>query len=110
MPNSNMFTMGHISVTLIVPRKLIKQTAYLIQTVGSILMGVDKVMTTSIWLKYLSKCLRKGALFIQFFFNENFPRCIDYKLQAKYQGPVVQSIVSLTGSLRGQLVKCFTTL
>ena len=62
-----MFTMGHISVTLIVPRKLIKQTAYLIQTVGSILMGVDKVMTTSIWLKYLSKCLRKGALFIQFF-------------------------------------------
>ena len=27
-----------------------------------------------------------------------------------YQGPVVQSIVSLTRSLRGQLVKCFTTL
>ena len=27
-----------------------------------------------------------------------------------YQGPVVQSIVSLTSSLRGQLVKCFTTL
>ena len=25
-------------------------------------------------------------------------------------GPVVQSIVSLTSSLRGQLVKCFTTL
>ena len=28
----------------------------------------------------------------------------------KYQGPVVQSIVSLTSSLRGQLVKCFTAL
>ena len=28
----------------------------------------------------------------------------------KHQGPVVQSIVSLTSSLRGQLVKCFTTL
>ena len=27
-----------------------------------------------------------------------------------YLGPVVQSIVSLTSSLRGQLVKCFTTL
>ena len=27
-----------------------------------------------------------------------------------YQGPVVQSIISLTSSLRGQLVKCFTTL
>ena len=26
------------------------------------------------------------------------------------QGPVVQSTVSLTSSLRGQLVKCFTTL
>ena len=26
-----------------------------------------------------------------------------------YQGPVVQSIVSLTSSLRGQLIKCFTT-
>ena len=28
----------------------------------------------------------------------------------KFQGPVVQSIVSLTSSLRGQLVKCFMTL
>ena len=26
------------------------------------------------------------------------------------QGPVVQSIVSLTSSLRGELVKCYTTL
>ena len=26
------------------------------------------------------------------------------------QGPVVQSMVRLTSSLRGQLVKCFTTL
>ena len=28
----------------------------------------------------------------------------------KIPGPVVQSIVSLTSSLRGQLVKCFMTL
>ena len=27
-----------------------------------------------------------------------------------YLGPVVESIVSLTSLLRGQLVKCFTTL
>ena len=27
-----------------------------------------------------------------------------------FLGPVVQSIVSLTSSLRGRLVKCFTTL
>ena len=32
------------------------------------------------------------------------------KLDIKYQGPVVQSIVSLMSSLRGQLIKCFTTL
>ena len=29
---------------------------------------------------------------------------------AVLQGPVVQSIVSLTSSLRGQLVKCFRTI
>ena len=33
-----------------------------------------------------------------------------YVLAADCLGPVVQSIVSLTSSLRGQLVKCFTTL
>ena len=33
----------------------------------------------------------------------------DYKVTVS-QGPVVQSIVSLTSSLKGQLVKCFTTL
>ena len=31
-------------------------------------------------------------------------------LQNKNQDPVVQSIVSLTSSLSGQLVKCFTAL
>ena len=31
-------------------------------------------------------------------------------LRETVQDPVVQNIVSLTSSLRGQLVKCFTTL
>ena len=31
-------------------------------------------------------------------------------LSFKHLGPVVQSMVSLTSSLRGQLVKSFTTL
>ena len=35
---------------------------------------------------------------------------VDAALDVKRPGPVVQSIVSLTGSLRDQLVKCFTTL
>ena len=35
---------------------------------------------------------------------------LDFSPQELLQGPVVQSIVSLTSSLRGQLIKCFTTL
>ena len=31
-------------------------------------------------------------------------------IKVRVLGPVVQSIVSLTSSLRGQLVKCFMTL
>ena len=34
----------------------------------------------------------------------------DVKSQIHNLAPVVQSIVSLTSSLRGQLIKCFTTL
>ena len=34
----------------------------------------------------------------------------DHSRGGKLLGPVVQSIVSLTSSLRGQLVKCFRTL
>ena len=33
----------------------------------------------------------------------------DYAV-CKFRAPVVQSMVSLTSSLRGQLVKCFRTL
>ena len=33
-----------------------------------------------------------------------------YRLPKNQKGPVVQSLVSLTSPLRGQLVKCFTTL
>ena len=35
---------------------------------------------------------------------------VDAFVSTVHLGPVVQSIVSLTSSLRGQLVKCFTTL
>ena len=38
-------------------------------------------------------------------------QCIFYfRNKENYQVPVVQSIISLMSSLRGQLVKCFTTL
>ena len=37
-------------------------------------------------------------------------RYYNTKLEFADLGPVVQSIVSLTSSLRGQLVKCFTIL
>ena len=39
--------------------------------------------------------------------NQGF--CIMNKCCPTYLGPVVQSIVRVTSSLRGQLVKCFTT-
>ena len=43
--------------------------------------------------------------------QSNFsPDCSVSTMAYKHLGPVVQSIVSLTSSLRGQLVKCFTTL
>ena len=43
--------------------------------------------------------------------SEGFPSYSYYMLRliGKGQGPVVQSIFSLTSSLRGQLVKCFAT-
>ena len=41
---------------------------------------------------------------------EELMECTFIFLYCKHLGPVVQSIVSLTSSLRGQLVKCFMTL
>ena len=52
----------------------------------------------SVYKKFLNK---KQAVNIP-------PLVTGYEFNA--QGPVVQSIVSLTSSFRGQLVKCFTTL
>ena len=45
-----------------------------------------------------------------YFKGSSFASFISASLPSADQGPVVQSIVSLTSSLRGQLVKCFTTL
>ena len=42
--------------------------------------------------------------------NQPSPKFLCMFACSKNQGPVVQSIVSLTSSLRGQLVKCFKTL
>ena len=39
-----------------------------------------------------------------------FPLRAHYIILESNLGPVDQSIISLTSSLRGQLVKCFTTL
>ena len=61
----------------------------------------------------VAACSNFGILYL--FDNKTEPSCL--KLTPSivngmliFQGPVVQSIVSLTSSLRGQLVKCFTTL
>ena len=47
----------------------------------------------------------------QISFPEDFDQIqLQNQVSTHTQGPVVQSIVSLTSSLRGQLVKCFVTL
>ena len=42
------------------------------------------------------------------FFFQRETRFVTSRMLFAFLGPVVQSIVSLTSSLRGQLVKCFT--
>ena len=44
------------------------------------------------------------------FIRRDQKQCCNVEACRVNQGPVVQSIVSLTSSLRGQLVKCFRTL
>ena len=68
-----------------------------------------------IWIKVYLLCSRiieihfmqkkEISSFGNIFFNKAFPAKVLAIL-----GPVVQSIISLTSSLRGELVKCFTTL
>ena len=47
--------------------------------------------------------------FLEFKTGQYFKKGIIFTNHFKFLGPVVQSIVSLTSSLRGQLIKCFTT-
>ena len=58
------------------------------------------------WMFFVSPCCI-GYLFSDaiVFFSLHGKISVDFTV--KYQGPVVQSIVSLTSSLRGQLVKCY---
>ena len=59
--------------------------------------------TTTKWGCENLKCMGTLPCFFQLYFTKE-----DQLLW--HLGPVVQSIVSLTSSLRGQLVKCFTAL
>ena len=52
----------------------------------------------------------RTAILNKLFFHLQVIRKVCFQLEKTVLGPVVQSIVSLTSSLRGQLVKCFTTL
>ena len=61
---------------------------------------------------YIQDAMHTVALYIsydlQHFGNTAIEKNV--KFYAYNQGPVVHSIVSFTISLRGQLIKCFTTL
>ena len=52
---------------------------------------------------------RKVAVFDYIWEEEDVSYCIKKKKLEK-PGPIVQSIINLTSLLRGQLIKCFTTL
>ena len=63
----------------------------------------------------LSKISKVGILRDTSRKKVGFPQCKQGLEESEHEvnenlGPVVQSIVSLTSPLRGQLVKCFTTL
>ena len=60
---------------------------------------------------FLENCHFSFSLAIRsFFYSDSFYHVSFFFLHFFFLGPVVQSIVSLTSSLRGQLVKCFMTL
>ena len=60
--------------------------------------GVPKTMTSYQPLSFSCYSVHSFYFFVR-----------DFVVELLEQGPVVQSMVSLTSSLRGQLVKCFTT-
>ena len=63
---------------------------------GALASGISTVQVDKLWPTHL--------------FHDIQCRIARYCMsRAKDLGPVVQSIISLTSSLRGQLVKCFTT-
>ena len=70
------------------------------------------MFATFFFISYLSLLSSSPRKTVQYLIT--IPRFVSLHeemiLIAKALGPVVQSIVSLTSSLRGQLVKCFTTL
>ena len=54
--------------------------------------------------------MRTSHAYCFFFFNKGIQLVPHWRKKPTELGSVVQSIVSLTSSLRGHLVKCFTTL
>ena len=60
---------------------------------------------------YMFECVYFYMLYVYMYVHAFTPPAYDLSFICnKVLGPVVQSIVSLTSSLRGQLVKCFMTL
>ena len=82
---------------------------------------IIKQFTLAISNTDTSKCLLiKNAIQCIFFIFMHFSTLkllishsnfsVTRKFTLRHQGPVVQSIVNLTSSVRGQLVECFMTL
>ena len=75
---------------------------YLSSYYGSIVKFVDRaIVRENIWkMLFISSPVRE--------YRKSY--CCHPGVSISVQGPVVQSIVSLTSSLRDQLVRCITTL
>ena len=65
-------------------------------------------LTTQVGQKIVLIKTQRSLVNVSSFYISCLCICIPKKIENL--GPVVQSIVSLTSLLRGQLVKCFTTL
>ena len=68
-----------------------------------------RVLSTELYSVHTKLCKHLGNVFVLVYVSSGTVLFLNNIFNSYGQGPVVQSIVSLTSSLRGQLLKCFTT-
>ena len=78
---------------------------------GSVPLSHSGNIVTKIGIHTHTRLIRLPYIIYKGSLSKSCVHSVDFiSTEVPDQGPVVQSIVSLTSSLRGQLVKCFRTL